>query len=85
MQSTFSWSLLSRASLNLLQWCSWNAYHRNFNESVFYNTVTGMKASGLQNAGYGGFRAAACYSGTLVKPVTIAVPFAVASNATTRH
>ena len=33
-------------------WCSWNAYHRNFNETVFYETADAMKANGMQAAGY---------------------------------
>ena len=28
--------------------CSWNAYHRNFNESVFYETADAMVANGMQ-------------------------------------
>jgi|EP01047_Picozoa_sp_COSAG01_P059403 alpha-galactosidase len=32
--------------------CSWNAYHRNFNESVFYETADAMVANGMQAAGY---------------------------------
>ncbi len=33
-------------------WCSWNAYGRNFNESVFYETADAMKSNGMQAAGY---------------------------------
>jgi len=29
-------------------WCSWNAYGRGFNESVFYETTDAMKANGMQ-------------------------------------
>ena len=33
-------------------WCSWNAYHRKFNETVFYETADAMKDNGMQAAGY---------------------------------
>ena len=33
-------------------WCSWNAYHRKFDETVFYETADAMKANGMQAAGY---------------------------------
>lgn len=33
-------------------WCSWNAYHRNFNESVFLNVAERMNSNGMKAAGY---------------------------------
>ena len=32
-------------------WCSWNAYGRRFNESVFYETADAMASNGMQAAG----------------------------------
>lgn len=33
-------------------WCTWNAYHRNFNASLFYTAISSMQANGMQAAGY---------------------------------
>ena len=32
------------------RWCSWNAYHRRFNETVFLNVAAQMKKNGMQKA-----------------------------------
>ena len=36
----------------VMGWCSWNAYHRGFNETVFTNIAATMKSNGMQSAGY---------------------------------
>eukprot|EP01059_Diplonema_ambulator_P007152 TRINITY_DN1666_c0_g1_i1.p1 TRINITY_DN1666_c0_g1~~TRINITY_DN1666_c0_g1_i1.p1 ORF type:complete len:428 (+),score=79.75 TRINITY_DN1666_c0_g1_i1:52-1284(+) len=33
-------------------WCSWNYYHRDFNETVFRNVADAMASNGMQAAGY---------------------------------
>ena len=33
-------------------WCSWNGFHRNFNESLFYAVANALSTNGMSDAGY---------------------------------